>query len=324
MALAKIYDGEYLGIKTLEFECGGYSGTFTIEGANLIRFDYDALGIKMMNNTEDEKTLRTSRVIGIPLLFFPNRIKNGTFTFEGKKYQFPINGENNNHCHGFLDGYTKWKVEKQEAKDDYVNITFSYIIDENDNIYKYFDFNIKILYENIITPEGLAQKITFENMSDKNMPFGFAYHTTFNIPFNNSPDEAFYVSANIQKAYELDKCIPTGNLFSLNEHEEKIASAEGGCVNECALDNVYLRNEDKNGKAVIIDKNTGIKVVYEADESFRHFILYNNDTKQKFLSIEPQTCCTNAVNSDDIPTANLMVIKPNERLSLATKIYIEK
>ena len=61
---------------------------FTVEGANLIRLDYKPKGVSLLHCTEDETALRTQKIYGIPLLFFPNRIKDGTFTFEGKEYHF--------------------------------------------------------------------------------------------------------------------------------------------------------------------------------------------------------------------------------------------
>lgn len=319
---AKIWDGDYLGIKTIEFSCGGYTGAFTVEGANLIRLDYPSKQVKMLHITENEVDLRTKKIFGVPLLFFPNRIKDGTFTFEGNTYHFPINGENNVHIHGFLDGYTKWELIKKEAKDGVVTITFAHTIAEGSEMYRHFGFEIAILYENIIDADGLRQNISFVNQSDRNMPFGFAYHTTFNVPFNASPEEAFFVHANLKQKYELDKCMPTGRLLELDTSGKK-AAEEGGCmVCSDTLDNLYLADDRVPNVATVTDTATGTQIVYESDAKFKHWILYNADAKQKFLSIEPQTCCTNAVNTD-METANLIVAAPGEKISLATKLYIK-
>lgn len=322
MGDTKIYEGEYLGLKTVEFECGGYSGAFVQEGANLVRFVYEPDNISILHTTDNLETLRTSRVIGIPILFFPNRIKNGTFSFEGREYHFPINDSENNHIHGLLDGYTKWELAKKEIADGFINIVFKHIIDENSEVYPYFGFNVEITYENVITSNGLFQRISFENQSERNMPFALAYHTTFNVPFTSSPEDKFYVTANLKNKYETDKCIPTGRLLSLDEFGKKAVSDKGCIVNEYALDNLYLSDDSKANVAVIKDTGTNIKIVYEADEKFKHYVLYNSDAKQRFLSIEPQTCCTNAVNSD-METANLITLKPGEEINFYTKIYIK-
>lgn len=322
MENARLWTGEFLGVSTIEFACGGYEGSFTVEGANLVRFEYVPKHISLLHMPKDEHALRTQKIYGIPLLFFPNRIKDGIFQFEGKTYQFPVNSENNMHIHGFLDGYTDWEVIKQEAGEDYVNITFAHTIQQGSEMYKYFGFEIGIVYENIITPEGLQQNITFENKSDKTMPFGFAYHTTFNVPFNDSPEDAFRIGINLKQRYELDKCIPTGQLLPLDALESQTAG-EGMPVFARTLDNLYLSDETQPNAAIITDAVTGEQIVYEADRKFRHWILYNADAKQRFLSVEPQTCCTNAVNSD-MPTANLVTLAPGEKISLATKLYVKE
>lgn len=318
----KIYEGEYLGIETVEFECGGYKGAFTVEGANLIRFDYMPLNVCLMHTTNDLDKLRNSRIMGMPILFFPNRIKNGTFCFDGREYHFPINSEHNNHIHGLLNGYTKWKIIKKDLADGFINITFEYIHDKDCETYKFFDYRVKILYENVITSSGLFQRISFENMSERKMPFCFAYHTTFNVPFNDSPEDGFFVQANLKSKYETEYCIPTGKMLELDDFGKK-AAGDGCRVNEYMLDNLYLRDNEKSNKAVITDRATGIKAVYEAESKFKHFVIYNNDAKKKFLSIEPQTCCNNALNSD-METANVISINPGEEINLCTKLYVEK
>ncbi len=323
MGNARIFDGEYLGLKTIEFECEGYTGAFTIDGANLIMFNYLPKNLNLMNTSNDIDALQKSRICGIPILFFPNRVDGGTFTFEGKKYNFPINTDNNLHIHGFLDGCTKWNVVKKDVTGNFINITFEYFIDETNDIYKYFDFKVKITYENIITSNGLFQRITFENLSDKNMPFCFGYHTTFNIPFNDSPREAFVLNANVKNRYEVnEKLLPTGNLLSLEQFEIDIAGGKGAYLYEHSLDNLYLADSDVLNAATITDTKTNTQLVYESDSTFKHWIFYNGDYNSSFLSIEPQTCATNAVNST-MDSANLLYIKPGEEIGLSTKIYVK-
>src|SRR5688500_9381880 len=48
---------------------------------------------------------------GVPILFpFPNRIRDGKFTWNGRGYQLPINGPNGRHAiHGFAC-YRPWRV----------------------------------------------------------------------------------------------------------------------------------------------------------------------------------------------------------------------
>ncbi len=325
MQNSRVFESEYFGIKTIEFEYGGYKGAFIADGAKLIKLEYTPKNISLLHTTDNMNELRERRVFGMPVLFFPNRTKYGTFTFEGKEYQLPINVKvpYDMNIHGFLDGFTTWDVVKKEAADDHINITFEYIINKTKKCFKYFDFNVKIVYENIISSKGLSQNITFENMSNKNMPFGFAYHTAFNIPFNESPKEAFYIKANLKSKYELGyDDMPTGKLLSLDDFQKKALDTIGIPSHKKILDDLFLADGSTPNVAVITDTYTNTQVFYEADEKFKHWILYNLDTESDFVCVEPQTWATNALNMD-IESANLIVIKAGEKLKLSTKIYVK-
>ncbi|MBE7026873.1 MAG: aldose 1-epimerase [Ruminococcaceae bacterium] len=326
MQNARVFEGEYLGIKTIEFECGGYTGAFITDGAKLIRLDYSPKNIKLIRNTaSNADELRERRIFGMPVLFFPNRTTYGRFKFEGRTYQLPINTKApyDMNIHGFLNGFTTWNIAKKEATDNCVNITFEYIIDKTKKCFEYFDFNVKIVYENIITPDGLSQNIIFDNMSDKNMPFGFAYHTAFNIPFNDSPKDAFYIKANLKSKYELGyDTIPTGKLLPLSEFQNKALGKLGVPSHKETLDDLFLADDNTANISVITDANTNTRVFYEADESFKHWILYNETKNSDFVCIEPQTWATNALNMD-MESANLIVIKAGEKLKLSTKLYVK-
>ena len=127
---------------------------------------------------------------------------------------------------------------------------------------------------------------------------------------------------NLMQKYELDQCIPTGRLLELDAAGRKAVETPGLRVNAYALDNLYLADDSVPNAAVITDAKTGTQIVYESDSHFRHWILYNADRKKKFLSVEPQTCCTNAVNSD-MTSSNLIVLEPGQTISLATKLYVK-
>lgn len=320
--LAKIEKSEYFGIPALSFECAEYSGIITLKGGNVAVLKHRAKGINLLHTTDDAGTLQKSRIYGIPILFPPNRISGGEFVFENRTYKFPINSQHNMHIHGYLTGDLLWNVDNASALDGEVSITLSYNITKDSDIYNCFGHEVNIKLENSINENGLTQVISFENLEDYAMPFGFAYHTTFNIPFNSSPADSFYVSANIGKCYELSaQTVPTGKLLDLDHVGTDIATT-GCCVQRNVLDNLYTVDAQKANVAVITDTATGDKIVYESDPIFKHWILYNGGSGTNFLSIEPQTWCTNAPNTD-MPTANFMSVAPYGSISLTTKIYVK-
>ena len=75
-------------------------------GANLVKLYNKSKQVDILRTpTEDEIETFKSRpqIFGLPLLFPPNRIEDGTFTLKGKKYEFPITlPAQNNYHHGII------------------------------------------------------------------------------------------------------------------------------------------------------------------------------------------------------------------------------
>ena len=153
------------------------------------------------------------------------------------------------HIHGLLDNSTTWNIAKAEAAGEAVCVVFQYLFDENNPAYAYFDYKISITYENTVTQAGLRQSISFTNYSNRAMPFAFAYHTAFNLPFNASPKEAFVVQANLKGMYELHNELPTGRVTALDEAGTQAAAA-GYCIRGAALDHLYLADSSRQNRAV--------------------------------------------------------------------------
>lgn len=145
----------------------------------------------------------------MPILYPVNRIKNGNFVFENRKYSFPINEPNTNcHIHGFL----------HEAQFDAVHVNENCVNCRYEG--QYADcmqkFRIELYYE--ISDKGLLQKTTITNLSDKNMPNFLGFHTTFNIPFANSSDAKnirVRVDNDLEVQRNMDTYLPQEHFRSL-------------------------------------------------------------------------------------------------------------
>lgn len=86
-------------------------------GSNLISLKWKPAGMHLLKTPETKEEYHANPCLfGIPVLFPPNRIDHGTFTYEGKTYSLPINEKPlQNHLHGFL--YDKaWTLAKAEAE----------------------------------------------------------------------------------------------------------------------------------------------------------------------------------------------------------------
>ena len=78
-------------MKTLTTKEGGWSALFAPGyGGRLIRLRWNEFDL--LRHPEREEELQEGQfVFGIPVLLPPNRIDAGTFEFQGRRYQLPLN-----------------------------------------------------------------------------------------------------------------------------------------------------------------------------------------------------------------------------------------
>lgn len=84
---------DFHGLKAVEFSKGDYTALLVPGmGANLVRLANTRLGAEILRTPgadEIEVFKGRPQVFGLPILFPPNRIADGRYTFEGRTYQYP-------------------------------------------------------------------------------------------------------------------------------------------------------------------------------------------------------------------------------------------
>jgi aldose 1-epimerase len=281
--------------------------------------------ISLIHKTSDTKLLREPQsseqfwdhpaVYGTPILFPPNRIANGTFTFNDHVYHFDINEKGrNNHIHGFLYK-EKWELIKASAEGDQVILETEIDSSKYPNIYNQFPHHFIVRMTYILQDSTLQKQATIINKSERPMPWGFGYHTTF--CFEEGLDT---FSVTVGKQWELNEnFVPTGKL---EQHELCDQLNQGINLKGWHLDDAFL-SEGKN-EAVIYRKKNDLKLVYQSDGNFKQYVVYNADGKQGFVCPEPYTWITNAPNLD-LPASltGLQVLPSNKEVTIKSQISIK-
>ncbi|MGC8643403.1 MAG: aldose 1-epimerase, partial [Isosphaeraceae bacterium] len=123
---------------------------------------------------------------GTPILFpYPNRVRAGTFAFEGKQYKLPINN-GPNAIHGFAM-QAPWQVVERKAGANSAFIEGRYQIshDSPANLPNWpTDAVLQVRYE--LGGRRLTMTITVSNPTASNLPYGFGIHPYFRLPFSKS------------------------------------------------------------------------------------------------------------------------------------------
>ncbi len=294
----------------------GYTAEVVPEyGMNCIRLSTPH-GMEALVTPEDIDILGRpdAYLYGMPILFYPNRISGGKFTFECREYRLPINEPAlGNYLHGELhnlpfvvteqdDEHIIGRFEATEAQ-PYMTVPHA--------------FCMEVEYR--LTEDGLVQLVRTTNHSNKNMPYALAFHTTFRLPLH--PDgRAEDICARIDALCEIERnmanYLPTGKRIFKHEWLEELK--EGTFVpSEHTVSKLYAIGD---GRVTLYDTAKKMGIAYTYDKKYRFCMTYNGGSRE-FFCMEPQTWVSNCPNiSTDREADGFLVIAPGETLELQTQI----
>lgn len=224
---------------------------------------------------------------GNPVLYpTPNRIKGGSFEFEGEKYVFREGP--GNHIHGLVNRAV-FSCESTEVAAEAVSVTAAIRFDDQTERGRLFPwahtFRIKVTVQ-----EG-SVRWDYEvdnDASGRNLPFGVAFHPY--LKYHGSRKDTFlHVPA--KSLMESFKQLPSGKLLDLDNHPldaRKPVSLEG-----FKSDDVFFGMVPES-PAKVTFRNVGRSVTFKASKEFTHLVVWTPD--RPFMGIENQTCSTDAHN----------------------------
>lgn len=331
----KISKTTWLGYEAVEMEAGGYEALMIpAMGANMVKLVNKEKNVNILRTpTEEDMEVFPTRpqLYGLPLLFPPNRIEDGTYTYKDKTYQFPITIPNQNNYHHGIIKSQKFTVTKTHVGKDYVEVEASFFSNRvNDEIYVNFphEFECRMYFK--LSAAGLEHKVTFINESDSEMPLGVGYHTPIMIPFVNGGNADDYkLLMSVGEKWEVnDRTLPTGKLLPLTEEEQLLRTTglkPTGKAMEWPMTNKPLTVDGKeyNG-AIITDTAKNVKVYYEVDKEYKHWTFWNNGGTVNWACTEPQTWAINAPNLKlPAEVTGFQTVAPGKSWSAVSKIYVK-
>ena len=250
---------------------------------------------------------------GNPILFpFPNRVRGGTYAFEGVTHHLDVNeGSRGNHIHGLVNR-RPWRTEATGADDTrgaWHRASFDLRADPE--IQRQYPFGAVISVTTSLRDGVLVQETEVRNHGDGRMPMGYGIHPWFPVALDGAPREASRVRVPGAAIWELDHLVPTGRTLpvegtSLDLREwPEIASRE--------LDHVYTaveRRADGWTEAGVVFPGPGLRLLVEASPEFREWVIFAPPGRP-VVCLEPYSGTTNAVNLQaEGVDAGLVVLDP--------------
>lgn len=310
-------------IRIVDSQSGAQADIAPQLGFNCYAFQalIDGLPVSVIDSPADVLSgqLRPSS-FGIPLLFpFPNRIRAGRFTWEGKDYQVPLAPGKPNAIHGFcLD--RPWRITDRST--DSVTGTFQLSVDDPQRRHCWpADFLLEVRYR--VADNRLECQFRISNPDSVPLPWGLGTHAYFRLPLgaDSTPGQCIF-SVPVAEEWELEESLPTGRRFAADR-----ALAEGITYGERTLDNVFTGWESDGGtlRCGIVDEHAGIELVQICDSQlFREAVVFTPPNRPA-VCLEPYTCVTDAINlqAQDLDTG-LNILPPGGVVQTWTAIQVHR
>ena len=253
---------------------------------------------------------------GNPILFpFPNRIRNGTWQFEGKTYQFDKAPESPTTIHGLLLNQP-YQVESHTADGNGATLVCSLNSQDFPDVARQYPFPFKIEITYTLKDAVLTMETSIQNTGDRNMPMGFGIHPYFSVDLGTEADASqAIITVPAAKYWELDEVlVPTGKQQDVNG---TLDLQRGQPFAKLKLDHVFtdVQLVDGVSRCRIENRDTGYGMVMESDAQFRELVVYTPPDRDA-ICFEPYTCPTDAINLETrgIP-AGVIVLAPGETFS---------
>jgi aldose 1-epimerase len=238
---------------------------------------------------------------GWPILFpFPNRIRDGRFTWNGKAYSIPPEPPHKDAIHGFVC-QRAWEVidHHDDADSAVVEAQFQGSVQAPETKHLWpADYIIRAAWK--LSQTALELQLTVRNPDRVVLPFGAGTHPYFRLA------ESDKVQVFATKYWELAEMLPTGKVLPVNS---RLDLTQPRPLRDLQLDDVLTDIRPPTADTGLPPsanaanrlrlfgqwKVPGVGARLRAAPVFREAVVFTPGNRQAFC-LEPYTCTTDAIN----------------------------
>jgi aldose 1-epimerase len=261
-------------------EVGGGLRSYSVGGRNLV----DGYSADEMSSSGRGQVL-------IP---WPNRLQDGTYEFDGRHHQLPLNEpERHNAIHGLVR-WTPWTVVEREPD----RVTMEHVLHPQPG----YPFSLRIQIEYGLSHGGLKVRTTATNLGSDACPYGSGAHP--------------YLTLGTETINRLELRAPARTVLQSDERGLPVgAQAVKGTVydfrklrriDSTVLDHAFTdfeRDHDGLARVELRDPDNKTQVSLWVDQSYPYLMLFTGDplanVRRRSLAVEPMTCPPNAFRTGD-------------------------
>jgi aldose 1-epimerase len=220
---------------------------------------------------------------------WPNRVQDGSYEFDGKRYQLAIDEpERQNAIHGLVR-WSTWSVAEQEAD--------RAVLEHRLHPTPGYPFTLDLRVEYSLADDGLTVRAEATNVGEEPCPYGFGAHPYLSGGGNLVNELELRVSAETALISN-ERSIPVGRQ-SVDGTELDFRTAKP--LGSVQLDHCFTDlARDGDGRARI---ELGGRATLWADETYPYVMVFTGDAlpdvARRSVAVEPMTCAPNAFRSGD-------------------------
>jgi aldose 1-epimerase len=239
---------------------------------------------------------------GVTMAPWPNRLRDGVYELNGKRYQAPINEERtNNALHGLV-------MERHFNVSLHTETEVRLHVAVGDDIAYPAGLEVGVNYE--LTNHGLLATISGTNSSAATpLPFGAGPHPYF----VTKPGSALSLKSTFSHQLD-DRQLPVGKQAP---DVKGLPSGVPVQLRNLAIDDCFgdlSIEEDGLAHAYLTRPDIGLELDIWQERDFGYLMVFNlqpEGSEDGFLALEPQTCPANAFNSGE----DLIWLEPGQTWS---------
>ena len=286
-----------------EINLGNFKAKINTYGASLISLSNNEFNLI-------ESNTREGLYAGSVLAPWPNRIKDGRYSFNDEMFELPINEKSkNNALHGLV-AHSDWQIVSSSES----SITLEHILD----MPKIYPGKLKLQIKYEFIDNYLEIKIDALNIGNKKAPYGVSIHTYFVAGQNLKNNQLFLQLPSSEfMQVDLERLLPLGiEKVDSTEFDFRILKQ----ISNLFIDHAFKADTDLPPRVRLINESK-LGVELEFDESTKWIQVHTADRDGKedarmAIAIEPMSCPPDAFNS----ALDLITLEPNERHSFSLKI----
>jgi aldose 1-epimerase len=239
---------------------------------------------------------------GTLLAPWPNRIRDGHYTFEDQAYQLPLTEpDRHNAIHGLVN-WSRWKLAEQSAG----SVTLEYDLPAQVG----YPWSLTLRTRWTVSADGLRSDQEVVNTSDANVPWGFSVHPYLQLP-GVAVDDILLRVPGRSRILADTRLLPIG---AVKVNGTEFDYTEPRRIGTAVLDTTWgdlIADEDGGSSVTIAAPDGSQSVTVWGDDNFHWWQVFTGDTLhgerfRRSLAIEPMTCPPDAYRSG----RDLLVLAP--------------